>query len=274
MHSSHRRTIVEKRWRKFRVRGFHEALVELRFAGNGQENLREIPGALDGITFRWERFMPTIDGARLTDIYGYREWRDEDPYLDAYHYGIDIAGVTPNTRPAIFAAANGQVEFVGSYVVPNRNGQHIGIRHPDGTLSFYGHISDPRVSQGQRVGRGQRIATMGNTGTANVHLHFESWVTDQTTHRNPISWLSQYGWSLSGDRLRDTGDFPDDPTYGNYQEDEVLFLYGASKGRVLSGGVFAGVHVSVIEQARAAGIPVISLTDAGHASLVASFGLS
>jgi len=53
-------------------------------------------------------------------------------------------------------------------------GKYIVIEHADGSRSMYAHLSKINVRRGQKVKRGQKIGTMGSTGSANgTHLHFE-----------------------------------------------------------------------------------------------------
>jgi murein DD-endopeptidase MepM/ murein hydrolase activator NlpD len=55
-------------------------------------------------------------------------------------------------------------------------GNHIIIRHPDGSVSMYWHLekNGVLVSVGDRVLKGQHIGYSGNTGyTAFPHLHFQ-----------------------------------------------------------------------------------------------------
>lgn len=85
------------------------------------------------------------------------------------HTGIDIAG--PIGTP-IVAAASGVVVFAGWST--EGYGNLVTIRHPDGSLSLYGHNDRILVRQGQQVELGQQIAQMGTTGNSSgPHLHFE-----------------------------------------------------------------------------------------------------
>ena len=82
--------------------------------------------------------------------------------------GIDISGRTGQT---VRAAAGGTVVYQGSGL--RGYGQLIIIKHNPDYLSAYAHCSSILVKEGARVKRGQRIATMGSTGTNRVKLHFE-----------------------------------------------------------------------------------------------------
>ncbi|MBV8884787.1 MAG: M23 family metallopeptidase [Chroococcidiopsidaceae cyanobacterium CP_BM_RX_35] len=85
------------------------------------------------------------------------------------HPGIDIAA--PVGTP-VFAAAPGVVITAswnsGGY------GNLVDIRHPDGSLTRYGHNSRLLVRVGQQVQQGQEISEMGSTGfSTGPHCHFE-----------------------------------------------------------------------------------------------------
>ncbi|WJY67608.1 M23 family metallopeptidase [Corynebacterium auris] len=108
----------------------------------------------------------------------------------AMHNGIDIANVigTP-----IRAVASGTVIDAG----PAQGfGNWIRIRHEDGAVSVYGHMSTLGVTVGQQVEAGQEIAGMGNEGfSTGSHLHFEIH-PDGTTPIDPVPWLAERGITL------------------------------------------------------------------------------
>lgn len=112
----------------------------------------------------------------LTSGYGWRWGR--------MHKGIDIAA--PTGTP-IFASAPGVVVYArwnaGGY------GNLVDIRHPDGSLTRYGHNSRILVQEGQAVEQGQQIALMGSTGySTGPHCHFEVHPTGRGAV-NPIAFL-------------------------------------------------------------------------------------
>ncbi|QSJ18170.1 M23 family metallopeptidase [Nostoc sp. UHCC 0702] len=85
------------------------------------------------------------------------------------HEGIDIAGASGTP---IVAAASGTVVQAGwdDWGLGNA----ITIKHPDGSVTVYGHNRRLLVSKGQQVNQGQIIAEMGSTGNSTApHLHFE-----------------------------------------------------------------------------------------------------
>ncbi len=97
----------------------------------------------------------------LTSGFGWRWGR--------VHQGIDIAA--PTGTP-ILAAATGTVDFAGWN--DGGYGNMVDIRHDDGTITRYGHLSAVYVKTGQPVNQAQVIAAMGSTGfSTGPHLHFE-----------------------------------------------------------------------------------------------------
>ncbi|NJL42709.1 MAG: M23 family metallopeptidase [Pseudanabaena sp. SU_2_4] len=97
----------------------------------------------------------------LTSGYGWRWGR--------VHQGIDIAA---STGTPILAAASGTVAYAGWN--DGGYGNMVDIRHDDGTITRYAHLSAIYVKSGQPVNQAQVIAAMGSTGfSTGPHLHFE-----------------------------------------------------------------------------------------------------
>lgn len=82
--------------------------------------------------------------------------------------GIDIAG---SAGDPVYAAESGEVVYAGNALL--RYGELIIIKHNDQFLSAYAHNDSINVSEGDRVSRGQQIATLGSTGIDRDMLHFE-----------------------------------------------------------------------------------------------------
>lgn len=82
--------------------------------------------------------------------------------------GINIAG---RAGQIIVAAAAGKVVYGGSGL--SRYGNLLIIKHNDIYLSAYAHNTNLLVKEGDYVRAGQKIATLGNTGTQRNQLHFE-----------------------------------------------------------------------------------------------------
>jgi len=99
-----------------------------------------------------------------------------------WHTGTDFNG---NYGDPVYAARVGTVIFTGwraSY------GRTIEIKHLDGAVTRYAHLSRIRVEAGQDVDVGQRIGNIGASGKAfGAHLHFEVLVNGN--FRNPWVWL-------------------------------------------------------------------------------------
>jgi murein DD-endopeptidase MepM/ murein hydrolase activator NlpD len=98
------------------------------------------------------------------------------------HTGIDIRG---ESGTPIFATGDGVVEssqYSGGY------GNCVTIDHGFGYKSRYGHCKELLVRAGQKVTRGQKIATIGTTGTTTgPHLHYEILVKNQPD--NPAKYF-------------------------------------------------------------------------------------
>ena len=82
--------------------------------------------------------------------------------------GLEISG---KKGQPIFAAAAGKVVYQGSGL--RGYGNLVIIKHNEEFLSAYAHCDRIVVKEGDVIKKGQRIATMGNTGTNTVKLHFE-----------------------------------------------------------------------------------------------------
>ncbi|MEO0078817.1 MAG: M23 family metallopeptidase [candidate division WOR-3 bacterium] len=92
-----------------------------------------------------------------------------DPFTGrrTMHEGIDI--VAP-TGSMVVASADGRVVYAGW---KSGWGRVVEIDHGFGVRTFYGHCRSLKVNVGDRVTRGQMIATVGSSGRATgVHLHY------------------------------------------------------------------------------------------------------
>ena len=82
--------------------------------------------------------------------------------------GILIAG---NEGDPVRAAAPGVVVYRGNRLTGY--GNLLIVKHDERWLSAYAHNQRMLVSEGDRVGAGQQIATVGDSGTFRTQLHFE-----------------------------------------------------------------------------------------------------
>lgn len=101
---------------------------------------------------------------------------------DQGNKGIDIAG---QRGQPITSTANGTVVYSGNAL--RGYGNLVIIKHNDNYLSAYAHNERLLVHEGQSVKAGQKIATMGSSGTNSVRLHFE--IRYQGKSVNPKRYL-------------------------------------------------------------------------------------
>ncbi|MGJ3259025.1 MAG: peptidoglycan DD-metalloendopeptidase family protein [Rhodospirillales bacterium] len=99
--------------------------------------------------------------------------------------GINI--IAPEGTPVV-AAENGVVAYAGNEI--RGFGNLILIKHADGYVTAYAHNRDLLVKRGQRVRRGEKIATVGQTGSVSrPQLHFE--IRKGRRPRNPEDYLEK-----------------------------------------------------------------------------------
>jgi murein DD-endopeptidase MepM/ murein hydrolase activator NlpD len=104
------------------------------------------------------------------------------------HYGFDIAA--PRGTPIRAVAAGTVIEAgpIGGF------GLWVRLRHPDGTVTVYGHMHTIDRPRGD-VAAGERIATVGSRGqSTGPHLHLEVWPRgDRSARIDPRPWLAARG---------------------------------------------------------------------------------
>ncbi|KFD17494.1 NlpD family lipoprotein [Tatumella ptyseos ATCC 33301] len=117
-------------------------------------------------------------------------WPTEGKIIDSFsaseggNKGIDIAG---SRGQPVVATAAGRVVYAGNAL--RGYGNLIIIKHNDDYLSAYAHNDTMLVREQQEVSAGQKIATMGSTGTSSVRLHFEIRYKGKSV--NPLRYLPQ-----------------------------------------------------------------------------------
>jgi murein DD-endopeptidase MepM/ murein hydrolase activator NlpD len=101
-----------------------------------------------------------------------------------FHTGIDVAA---DRGTPIRASNSGTVTFAGSR---GNYGNLVIINHGGGFETYYAHADSILVSVGDKVEKGQQIATVGTTGrTTGPHVHFE--VRLNGNPQNPLSYLNK-----------------------------------------------------------------------------------
>ena len=118
---------------------------------------------------------------RLSSYYGYRI----DPIykIKKFHSGVDFSA--PQGTP-IYASGEGTV--MKTRRSRRGYGNTITIDHGFGYSTFYAHIKEIKIKKGEKVVRGQVIATVGNTGKSTApHLHYEVRKNNRTV--NPVYYF-------------------------------------------------------------------------------------
>ena len=89
-----------------------------------------------------------------------------------HHKGIDIAA---KKGTEIFASSEGKVSVAVSDYKKNKGpGKYIVIQHEKNYETFYSHLDEVLVKEGQKIKAGDLIAKVGTTGlSTGPHLHFE-----------------------------------------------------------------------------------------------------
>ncbi|CAN1498295.1 NlpD Membrane proteins related to metalloendopeptidases [Methylophilaceae bacterium] len=98
--------------------------------------------------------------------------------------GIDIVGTLGQE---IKAAGPGKVIYSGEDL--KGYGKLVIIKHNNSYLSVYAHNKELLVKEGQVIMKGQKIATMGDSGADKVKLHFE--IRKQGQSVDPTTFLGQ-----------------------------------------------------------------------------------
>ncbi len=130
-----------------------------------------------------EKFVPKEKGLMplngyITSRFGIRKNPFDSKSKD-FHTGIDIA----NEKGVFIKAAFDGVVLNTGYT--DISGNYIKIQSENEIQTFYGHIQFSFVNIGDRVLKGQVIATVGDTGlVTGPHLHFE--VLHKGNRVNPV----------------------------------------------------------------------------------------
>jgi murein DD-endopeptidase MepM/ murein hydrolase activator NlpD len=111
-----------------------------------------------------EKFIYPLSEIKITEEFGEIKKYGKIGYQ---HLGVDLRA---KEGDPVFAINDGVVRFAKE--LPNY-GKTIVIDHGVGIFSLYLHLKEFKVSEGQKVKRGEIIALSGNTGySTSPHLHF------------------------------------------------------------------------------------------------------
>lgn len=127
-------------------------------------------------------YLLPVRGAEISSGFGPRVHPITGQERD--HLGLDLSA--PVGTP-VKAAADGVVGQAGR---ASEFGNLLVINHADGSSTYYGHLDSIGVEPGQKVRRGQQVATVGDTGlSTGPHLHFE--IRDASgAARDPLTKLA------------------------------------------------------------------------------------
>lgn len=121
------------------------------------------------------KFLMPVNG-KLVSSYGPKE-------NGLHNDGINIAA--PRGTP-VQAADNGVVVYAGNEI--KGSGNLVLVRHEGRWMTAYAHLDDVKVKRGDTIKRGQKIGTVGSTGSVDKpQLHFE--VRRGTEALNPKLYL-------------------------------------------------------------------------------------
>jgi murein DD-endopeptidase MepM/ murein hydrolase activator NlpD len=142
---------------------------------------RELAGSGSG-AYKGKMTWPVPGYSTITSPFG---WRICPFHGRELHPGVDISGSGINGAKIVAAGAGKVISagYRGGY------GYTVIIDHGNGVTTLYAHqqAGGIRVSVGQKVKAGQRIGTVGSTGSSTgPHLHWE--VRVNGSPKNPLSY--------------------------------------------------------------------------------------
>jgi len=150
------------------------SLDELISLGKDWENKIKCIPAIQPIANKYMKRPPGGFGIRIDPIFR----------IPKYHSGMDF--IADRGTP-IYATGDGTVISASR---KDSYGNCVIIDHGYDYQTLYGHIEKFMVRPGQKVKRGEVIATVGNTGrTTGSHLHYE--VIYKGRYENPIKYYFQ-----------------------------------------------------------------------------------
>jgi hypothetical protein len=150
------------------------SLEELITIGKDMENKIRCLPAIQPVLNKDLKRTASGYGMRIDPIY----------HIPKFHSGMDFVAVAGTD---IYATGNGVVIYAAW---KQGYGNCVIIDHGYDYKTLYGHIEKYKVKVGQKVSRGEIIATVGNTGkSTGSHLHYE--VIYKGRHDNPAKYYFQ-----------------------------------------------------------------------------------
>lgn len=133
----------------------------------------------------WNGPMLRPTSGRVSTVFGVQRYYNGVFANDYYHRGVDYATATGTP---VIAPAAGRISLVGYESQGFRvHGNTVGIDHGQGVLSIFIHLNQIDVQEGEFVEAGQRIGTVGSTGSSTgPHLHWGLYVHGMAV--DPVPW--------------------------------------------------------------------------------------
>ncbi|MBD3317466.1 MAG: peptidoglycan DD-metalloendopeptidase family protein [Chitinivibrionales bacterium] len=131
-------------------------------------------------------YLASIPNIRPVEGWITKKFNPNGSDNEGIHNGVDFAAPTGTL---IRATAPG---IVDSVMHDTYFGLMISVKHKYGFTTRYAHCSQILANPGDRVGRGQTLALVGNTGRSSApHLHYE--ILRDGAHVNPLKYILDQG---------------------------------------------------------------------------------
>lgn len=151
------------------VLDFEDRLEELEEqCGIQEKNFGEILENLEDQKERWAHTPSITPVPNGWPSSGFGKRQDPFTGVPRRHLGLDFSAPKGSL---VYATANGKVRAAGWN---QQYGRYVEIDHGNGVITKYAHNEKLKVKRGQKVTRGQVIATVGRSGRATApHVHYE-----------------------------------------------------------------------------------------------------
>ncbi|MBP0018697.1 MAG: M23 family metallopeptidase [Cyanobacteria bacterium SBLK] len=172
-----------------RGRSFSTQRITVRGGGSGatQLELDRVAAFKQLVTSEkfWNGALLRPTSGRVSTVFGVRRYYNGVFAENYYHRGVDYAA---GTGTPVVAPAAGRIALVGRESQGFRvHGNTVGIDHGQGVLSIMLHLHRIDVREGEMVRAGQRIGTVGSTGSSTgPHLHWGLYVNGVAI--DPVPW--------------------------------------------------------------------------------------
>lgn len=170
--------------------GRRKFLTAVGLAGAAVPALPLFANAAPGSTRPWATWKNPMSG-KITQQYGGDHWGTDVADGGGNAIGAAAAGTVTGTRSDSYPGDDSEG------LLPYRTGNAVIVDHGDGVQTYYGHLDEVSVSEGDEVSAGDKVGTEGETGVVTgPHLHFEVHVDEQ--HTDPVPFLEERGVTLGG----------------------------------------------------------------------------